>query len=163
MANLYELTAEFEQLLMEVEADAVNSDTEESAVLFEKLSQAGIELDGKIDNIIGYIKNLTADADALKNEEAVLKNRRQAKERKIDSLKRYLLSAGVERYESITGVITTRISKAIEIENADDVPEMYCTRKETFTPDKTLIKKAILGGEEVAGAVLVERKNLGVK
>jgi hypothetical protein len=161
--NLYELTQEFDELLKRVEAESINADADENEVLQDMLSDAGMALDDKVDNIIGYIKNLTADAEAIKKEELALASRRKAKENKVKSLKNYLLYAGIEKYESSRGVIKCTPSKAVEIDDLDIVPIEWCNIKETVTPDKAKIKKALIAGEEIKGATLVERKNIGVK
>jgi len=59
--------------------------------------------------------------------------------------------------------VTTRISKAVEIELEDEIPEKYIKQKVTKSIDKTLIKKDIDAGIAVSGAKVVERHNLRIK
>ena len=42
------------------------------------------------------------------------------------------------------------------------IPDIYCKVETVRTPDKTRIKKAIKSGEDVAGAVLVEKNNIHI-
>ena len=163
MANLYELSSNFKNLLDIVESDATNADLPEEEVIFEALSLAGMELDEKIENIVKYIKNLTSDSLAIKQEEMALTARRKAKERKVASLKTYLLLNGVHSWESSCGKVTSRKSTSVNITDADIIPSEYCKVRETVTPDKTAIKASIKAGNVVAGASIVENISIGVK
>ena len=59
---------------------------------FDTLESIEGEFDMKAENIAVFIKEIKAEADLLKAEEQSLRNRRQTKERQIDSLKTYLLT-----------------------------------------------------------------------
>lgn len=161
--NLYELSEQFNALLAQVEAEATNADAEESSVLYDMLSDAGLELDDKIENIVKYVKTLSAQAEAHKKEALAQKALQQSAERKVESLKKYLLSADVTAYECPYGKITSRKSKAVEIDDLGSIPEEYINEKVTYSADKVEIKKKLNLGGVVDGARIVERVSIGVK
>ena len=161
--NLFELSAEFESLLKQAEQEAINADGEISEAIAEALENAEMAKEEKIANIIKYVKNLRSDAEELKKAELEMKARKIAKEKKADALVNYLKVAGVTKYETTEGVISSRKSKAVEIAIDADIPAAYITTKVTESPDKTALKKAILGGEVIEGVEVVERLSVQVK
>ena len=58
---------------------------------YDTLTALETEFDVKAENIAVYIKNMTAEAKAMKHEEDALRRRRQAFEKSIERLKGYLL------------------------------------------------------------------------
>ena len=60
---------------------------------FETLSALEEEFDIKAENIACYIKNLSAEIKAMKEEENALRRRRQAFENSVERLKGYLLGS----------------------------------------------------------------------
>lgn len=59
--------------------------------------------------------------------------------------------------------IGTRKSESVEIFDEAQLPKEYLKEKITTAPDKTAIKIAIKAGKDVAGARIVENRNLSVK
>ena len=76
MANLYELTAQIENFELEVDEE-----TGEITNL-DELDALQMERDEKIENIALWVKNLTADAAAIKAEAQNLTKRQKAAENK---------------------------------------------------------------------------------
>ena len=70
---------------------------------FDTLEGIEGEFNEKAENIAAYLKGLYIEAAAIKDEEAVLRRRRQSIEKNADGLKAYLLSAmkkiGVKKIE----------------------------------------------------------------
>jgi hypothetical protein len=118
----------------------------------------------KIENVACYIKNLDAEAEAIKREEKRLAERRKSAESKAERLKQYLAYAlhGEEVYSSARVKLSWRKSESVEVESVDLLPEEFRRIKTTVDADKTAIKQAIKSGEDVAGACIVERRNLQV-
>ena len=130
---------------------------------FEELQ---MERDAKIENIGCWIKNLAADAEALKSEAKTMTERAKAAERKADSLKRYLTAAlDGEKFTSTRCAISWRRSVSVEIDEAEipELPEQYIRRKVSVEADKTAIKEALKAGESIEGCRLVERQNISIK
>ena len=152
-----------EALLDSVDPETGEVDAEKAAAL-DKLKEAQTE---KLDNIGAYIKNLTAEANALAEEAQKLKERADAKKKQIDKLKDYvtncMLSDGREKIETTRAAFSFRTSKAVEILDEQALPKKYLVKKVTFSPDKTAIKEAIKAGQKVRGASIIERMNLQIK
>jgi FtsZ-binding cell division protein ZapB len=85
MASLYEIAGMYRQILdMEPESD------DEFGAMMTALDELQGELTEKADNIVRYMRNLNAEAEALKAEEAALYKKRRAVENKAERLKAYL-------------------------------------------------------------------------
>lgn len=80
--------------LFEIENEIMNCWDQETGEIFDskKMDQLEMARDTKIENIALYIKNLTADAEALKAEKQSFAERQKAAENKAEALKRYLAS-----------------------------------------------------------------------
>lgn len=87
--KLYEISNDYRELFEQFE---MFEEVSEEQVWFDTLDGIEQAFDSKAESIAVYIKNLTSDIAELKAEEKALKDRRQAKERKVDSLKSYLLA-----------------------------------------------------------------------
>ena len=127
---------------------------------FEELSMAR---DAKVENICLWIKNLKAEAEALKVEKEVFAQRQKAVENKMESLKRYIGSylEGAP-FKTAKVQVSFRKSEALEISEGAQIPEEFLKYKE---PDvnKVELKKAIKAGQSFAGVQIVENKNISIK
>ena len=122
----------------------------------------------KLENVALWVKDLNAEAAAIKNEEAALKARRQSTERKADSLRGYLAYAlgGAEKFKTAKVAISWRKSETVELlEGVDPVtlPLEFQRVKVSVEPDKTKLKDALKAGAEIPGVELVEKQNLQIK
>lgn len=117
----------------------------------------------KLENLTLWVKELKAEADAIKAEEKALAERRQAKERKAESLKKYLDEAlAGQKFETSRCVVSFRKSQKVEITDFDKIPDDYL-RYKTPEPDKTAIKAAIKDGLTVEGCELVDSVTMSIK
>lgn len=122
----------------------------------------------KIEVIALWIKDLAAEIADFKEEETALAARRRAKERKADSLRRYLAAnLDGQAFETTRCKVTFRNTERVEtgegflawaMKNRDDLLT-YTNPK----PDKLAIKAALKAGEEIPGAELVADKSMTVK
>ncbi len=173
--NLYEINAEMAVLLEQgFDTDCIDIETGEILTdkATEKLNTLMLTEAEKIENTALYIKNLSAEVEALKAEEKSLASRRKTKENKAEWLKSYL--AGYldetkrDKFETAKCALSFRKSEAVEIIDEAVLREYaqkvgaYLKFKEPDI-DKTAIKNAIKSGETIAGVELIERKNLQVK
>lgn len=114
----------------------------------------------KISNVACWIKNLTAEAEAIKAEKQNLAKRQQALENKAANLKKYLEYAlHGEKFEDARCKISYRSSESITFAEGFDyskLPEEF--QKVTVEPRKTELKKAIKEGQGFAGVFL--QKNI---
>lgn len=135
----------------------------------ERFDALAMERDKKIENVGCWVKNLTAEVAAMKEEKKRLEDRIKSKDRMIDSLEWWLDKAlNGQKFESPRVAISYRKSKAVEIPDEavfkawakDYAPALL---KVTYTIDKTGVKNYIAGGAECPCAVIAERKSMQVK
>ena len=142
----------------------VNEDGEIADIeAFEALNLAREQ---KIENVACWIKNLKADAAAIREEEKALSDRRRANENKAERLENFLAYAlKGEKYNSPRVNITYRKSEAVELDVPDDVfMERFAEFvKITPTINKTAIKDALKAGTTNIPAHLSERQNMQIK
>ena len=173
--NLYDLDSAFFALMDDIEAGRVDpqeevedAETGETLTLAEALDRLAMEFDRKVENIGLWIKNLVAEACAIKAEEAALAKRRRTAERRAESLKQYLAGAlhGV-KFSAPRVAISFRRSSAVEIapeaaaRMESEADARFCTAK--WSVSKTLVKEALARGEPVEGAAIVDRVSTIVK
>ena len=158
MANLYELTAQLENFELEVDEE-----TGEITNL-DELDALQMERDEKIENIALWIKNLTADAAAIKAEAQNLTKRQKAAENKAQRLKDYLaMNLAGQKFKTPKVSISYRTVEAVEITNEDALPEEFMTVKTIWAPNKVYIRDELKAGGEVEGAELVKRTSIQIK
>ena len=125
----------------------------------------------KLESVALWIKELDAEAAAIKAEKQSLDERMKAKEKQRDSLKKYLDNAlRGEKFETARCKVSYRKSQSVEITDeaafggwaTKYAPQLI---RETIKrePDKAAIKKELKDGVEIAGVKLVESQNLSVK
>ena len=163
MSSLYEINnsiANFEPEVDEDTGELLNGDL---------LDRLNMDRDAKIESICLYIKNLDAEATAIKSEKQSLDERQKQKERKRDSLKKYLESAlAGEKFETAKCKVSYRKSQSVVVGDEFSVwaaihkPELIRTTIKT-EPDKTAIKDAIKNGVAVVGAELIETQSMSIK
>lgn len=144
-------------------------DEETGEVLFdsENLDALELEFNNKLESCALYVKNIVAEADAIKAEERRLKQRREALERKSERMKAYIdynmSRMEVAEIETPKVAIRFRNSQRVEIDDSTAIPEYYCRVETVIQPDKNKIKNAIKSGNFVPGAKVIELRNLIVK
>ena len=154
--NIYEI----EQAIM----DLVDPETGEITD-FDALDALSMARDEKIENVALWIKNLVAEAKAIREEEKSLAERRKAAENKAESLEKYLeQTLSGEKFSTAKVAISYRKSKAVEI--ADEATFIkagaYLVPQDPKI-DRKAISDALKTGAIVNGAELVERNNIQIK
>lgn len=152
--NLYEIDREI--------LDCVDVETGEvfNEAKFEELS---LSRDAKIENICLWIKNLKAEAEALKAEKDSFAQRQKAAENKMESLKKYI--AGYLEgtpFESAKVKVSFRKSESLDIAENAVIPEEYLKYKEPDV-DKVGLKAAIKKGMHFEGVSVIENQNIQIK
>lgn len=129
----------------------------------EQLDKLTMEREAKLENVACWIKELKAEAEALKAEKQRLADRQEVAENKMESLKKYLAYAlDGQAFKTVRASVTFRKSQAVEIADIYKLDENYLRYKEPEA-DKTAIKKALNAGQTVAGATLVENTSVIIK
>lgn len=149
---------EIDQAIM----DCIDMETGE-IVDAEKLDALQMERDSKIENVACWIKELKAEAEALKAEKLAFAERQKVTENKMESLKKWLAYAlNGEKFKTVRASVTFRTTDKVEIADIYKLDENYLRYKEPEA-DKEAIKKAIKAGQEVAGATLVPSTSVIIK
>lgn len=162
--TLYEIDKSIEQLV-----NAVDPETGELLVDNDALDALMMERDGKIENIACFIKNLTADAKALKDEEASLAERRKAAEKKAERLKDYLTYVlGGEKFQTVKCAVSFRKSQTVEIDEgfaewAEKTGNNNLLRYKAPEANKVAIKALLAQGADIPCARLTQNTSITIK
>lgn len=154
-----------------IEAALENVDVETGELLnFDAMEALQVERDVKIENGLLYYKNLAAEAEAIKTEITKLSERRQAAERKAESLFGYLEAAlHGDAFKTPRAEVKYRKSTSVEV--ADDVSllswALSTDRRDLLiekapTISKKAIGDAIKAGDAIPYAEIVEHNNMRV-
>ena len=135
----------------------------------EVISQLKAERQVKLENIALYIKNLDADAAAIKEEASKLLARAARTEKKAEGLRGYMLRSMVANNDTELSSprYAAKISSSESTEILDEtlIPAEFIRviqKDPERKPDKVAIKKAIKAGREVAGAKLVKKQKVNI-
>ena len=139
-------------------------DSETGEVLDEeKLTALAMDRNDKIENVALWIKDLTAEAAALKAEKDAFAARQKAAEDKIESLKKWLSGAlAGQKFETTRCKVAFRKTQKIVVDDIWKLDENYLKYAEP-TPDKAAIKAAIKDGAAIVGAHIEESTSISVK
>ena len=151
--------------LYEIDNEIMNCIDEETGEIVdvEKLDSLVMERDVKIENICLWIKNLKADAVALKAEKDNFATRQKAAENKAESLTKYISNyLNGDKYKSARVTVSYRKSEAVNITDISQIPTEYIKPAEPQA-DKTAIKNAIKSGTAIPGAEIIENQNIQIK
>ena len=149
---------EIDQAIM----DCIDMETGE-IINEELLNDLQMERDTKIENVALWIKELKAEAEALKAEKMAFAERQKVAENKMESLKKWLAYAlNGEKFKTVRASVTFRTTDKVEIADIYKLDENYLRYKKPEA-DKDAIKKAIKAGQEVAGATLVPSTSVIIK
>ena len=159
--------ADIEQEISNILATAEELSEDQQEVALEYLDELGVQEVEKADSIAYAIRKRQSEIQFLKDEEARLRSRRQAAEKRLTEFKEYLAQLfQAEEISKISGIKSTlylRKSSSVEVEDVALLPSELVKTEVTFTPKKTDIKKQIENGVEVPGARINERQILMVR
>lgn len=151
--------------LYEIDCAIMDCVDEETGEIFDidKFDALSIEMDVKIENICLWIKNLKAEAEALKNEKDAFAKRQKSAENKMESLKKYLEGylEGMP-FKTPKVNVSWRRSEKVEVDDIYQLPEEYLKYKEPEV-NKTELKKALKEGKTIEGVYLVQSSNIQIK
>lgn len=152
MASIYELTEQALMLQSLLEADEIDeqlyNDTLES-----------LDIDTKVQNICCVIKNIEAEADAIKAEKDRLAKRQKTAENAVkrlkDSLLMYLTATNQTKVKTQLFNVSVAKSKSLKVTYEDMIPEEYLIPQPSKV-DVAGIRKAIADGEDIDGVEFEE-------
>lgn len=135
----------------------------------DELDALKIARDEKIEGLALWVKELNAEADAIKNERDALDERMKQKQRKAAGLKKYLQSAlSGAKFETARCKICYRKSQQVILTGEfddwakDNAPDLLSVST-VYKPDKSAIKEAIKGGRQIEGATLIDNVSMQIK
>ena len=169
--TLYDIDARIAALDGAAEDDMlIDAETGELISVSQALDALRMEREAKLENVACWVKNLSAEADAIREEENRLVKRRKAAETKAANLKAWLLSAMTREDGTTDKLKTGRVMVSVKknppstvVDDEALLPWAYKTVKEIVAQDKAAIKAAILAGEEVPGAHLEYGRSVVIK
>ena len=162
--TIYEIDNKIQQLL----EGGVDEATGELLVDAEALEALQMERDAKVENLALAVKNMAAEAKAIKAEEEALAQRRKATEAKADRARKYLeLVLGGEKWKSAKVAISYRKTTKLSLDDGfvewAEVHAPDYLRYKTPEADKAAITAALKAGAEINGAELVESQSMQIK
>ena len=130
----------------------------------EDLDALQLAREEKIEGVGLWIKNLQAEAEAVKKEKDAMADRQRRLEKKAESLKHYLEWAlQGEKFSTPRIAMTFRRSESVSIPDEALLDDRFMNITMVKKPDKKLIKDTLKAGREVPGAELVTKQNLQIK
>lgn len=160
--TLYEIDQKMQSL--------VNPETGE-LMDYEAFAALQMDRENKIENMALWVKDLTAEAKAIKEEEESLRDRRRGMEHKAERLKTYLsIALGGEKFQTARCAVSYRKSTALEVDDASAAADWLdcnghpeCVTYSAPTLDKRSVAELVKQGMEIPGVELVERQNMTVR
>lgn len=147
-----------------LESDQNNNDKENFEYVMKLLKE---ELENKSSNIIKYIRNVSLEVDILSQEEERLEKLRKQKEKKVNSLKKYLAniltSLEKNKIETDLGTLGLRKSISVSIDNLDLIPKKYIQKKIELIPDKRTLSEILKQGKNIKGVHLESNYSLQIR
>ena len=168
--TLYDIDAKIAALDGAAEDDMlIDAETGELLSVAQALDALRMEREAKLENVACWVKNLSAEADAIREEENRLVKRRKAAETKAANLKAWLLSAMTREDGTTDKLKTGRVMVSVKrnppstVVDDDLLPSTYKVAKITYQANKELIKRELLAGGEVPGAHLEYGRSVVIK
>mgnify|MGYP000859927100 FL=1 len=129
----------------------------------EKLDTLNMEKSRKIRNIACWVKELKAEAEALKKQKEAFAAREKAARHKAEGLMSYLGAyLGGKPVKDTEYQISFTPSQATEITDEAAIPQTFRIPQPDKI-DKAGILAALKQGAVIAGATLIERQNIQIK
>lgn len=165
VSTLYQIDARIAQALDNL-ADEDGVINEEALAELERLENE--DRPRKIEACVLYIKNQRSLAAAIRFEELKLADRRRRCEAAAERVEKMVAaSLNGERFETPRALVSWRASHAVEIEDGaeslwdDDQISRFLVFSHGI--NKKAVGEALKAGEEVPGAVIVERNNMRIE
>lgn len=168
--TLYDIDAQIAALDGAAEDDMIiDEETGELISVAQTLDALRMEREAKLENVACWVKNLYAEADAIREEENRLIKRRKAAETKAANLKAWLLAAMTREDGTTDKLKTGRVMVSVKrnppstVVDDELLPSTYKVAKITYQANKELIKRELLAGGEVPGAHLEYGRSVVIK
>jgi hypothetical protein len=158
VANIYELTAQAQQLQQLLEAEEIDEATYNDTL-------EALDIEDKVQSICCVIKNFEAQAAAIKVEKDRLAKKQKTAENRVerlrDSLIHHLQATNQAKVKTTLFNVALSSSKSLKVVDETMIPQEYLIPQ----PDKVDIagmKKAIKEGAEIYGVEFEESPSLRI-
>lgn len=164
MTSLYQLTAEYQAI-----AERLHDSDLDDQTIADTLEGMSGDIETKIQNVGFVIRNEEAEAEMIEQAIDAMSKRMKSKRNHVQRLKSYVLGSmiatGTNKVESPWFVLSIRNNpESVVIDAESQLPQEYMREvPASYSPDKTLIKKAIQDGFTVPGAHLTRTQSLSIK
>lgn len=166
MATIYDISARYSRLLEAAEGDLTGSEGLLDEII-NQLEATEDEFEEKCENTAMVLRELAAQAAAIKAEEKRLAERRKSIENNIEAIKSRLLTfmvqTGKTNFKTTLFSFSARdTSGALVVDNESKIPANYLIPQPPKI-DKAAVKAAIKSGVKVDGAHIEPSQSLTIK
>ena len=166
--KLFDLAPAYEQalsIITQMEEDGCTADELDEAM--KMVDQIEGDLNTKCLNIASWVRNLEAEAKAIKEAQDAMDKRRKAAVAKADRLRNYLFHgmklAGVAKMQFPHFVISAKqCPESVQIAPGTQIPDEYLRHPEP-EPNKVALKDALKHGKVIPGCSLERNEKLEIK
>ena len=138
---------------------------------YEAFAQLQMDREQKIENMALWVKDLSAEAKAIREEEDNLKERRKAMENRAERLKTYLsIALGGKKFQTPRCAVTFRKTTAVQIDDQEKLilwleQNGYddCVKYKEPEVSKTELGKLLKSGTPVPFACIKDGQSVGVR
>lgn len=138
---------------------------------YEAFAALQMDREKKIENMALWVKDLSAEAKAIKEEEDNLRDRRRGMENKAERLKTYLsIALGGEKFQTARCAVSFRKTASVQIDDQDNLIRWLeqngyddCLKYKEPEVSKTELGKLMKSGTPVPFAYIKESQSVGVK
>ena len=138
---------------------------------YEAFAALQMDREKKIENMALWVKDLSAEAKAIKEEEDNLRDRRRGMENKAERLKTYLsIALGGEKFQTARCAVSFRKTASVQIDDQDNLIRWLeqngyddCLKYKEPEVSKTELGKLMKAGTPVPFAYIKESQSVGVK
>lgn len=162
MSTLFEISYKFRDLLEMAENEQDEGSLHDAII--GTLEAVEYEFKDKVIDCAKYIKNLQVQSDAIKQAADDMLKRRAAMDKRIESVKQYVLNnmkaTQIKSVECDFFKVSVKNNpSSVQILDDSKIPADFTRQKITFEVDKTAIKQA--GGCD--GAIIVQNQSLSIR
>ncbi|MGL4981108.1 MAG: siphovirus Gp157 family protein, partial [Fusobacteriaceae bacterium] len=147
-----------------LDSEQTGEDRESYNYIMEFLKE---ELETKKSNIVKYIRNIELEIQMIKTEESRLEVLRKNKEKKVSSLKEYMVNIfrtlNKSKIETEIGSLGLRKSQSVAIDDQKIIPRKYIEKRTVISIDKRAIGADLKLGKKIKGVHLEENYSLQIR
>lgn len=164
--KLYELTDQFKQAERDLNEMLYADQIDEQSVT-DTLDSIRGEIEEKAKNVAMYVSNIESTAKAIKEQEKLMRARRERLEAQAKGIRDYLKSkmeeCEINKIECPFFVMSIKKNPPKVIIDEKSLSKYYMDAVTTYKPKKDLIKSELKSGKLIDGAHLEQGTRLDIK